>query len=223
MATCSELSTSKWYELLAFCFRHCFVLKSISHVSFSIKHLSEHFPCILVCRYCIQLEDFHRIVQVLSDDSASLPSALKQMVAFIKSSIEAQLEQDKNWQRYLLVAASTDVLAQTKAENIEKRWQTFRATLERICKETLELGTDKWAPETAPMLHLQHGALNSQSGMTSSNASGVIHIVSYVISADFLFHSESPPFHFSLRNSSWLCAGYRAPYSRPQSNQFAKL
>ena len=139
-------------------------------------------------------------MQVLSDDSASSPSALKQMVVFIKSSIESQLEQDRNWQQYLLVAASTDVVAQTKAGNIEKRWQTLRATLKCICQETLELGADKRAPETVPLLHLQHGALNAQSGMISSNTSGVIHIVPHVISAHFSFHFESPPFHSSLRN-----------------------
>jgi hypothetical protein len=125
-------------------------------------------------------------VQDLSDDSASSSSALPQMVAFIKSSIETQLEQDRNWQRYLLLGASTDVLAQTKGENIEKRWRTLRATLERICKETSELGADKWAHETAPLMHLQannsqqlqqqNGALDSQSGMISSTTSS-LHLI----------------------------------------------
>ena len=82
-----------------------------------------------------------------SSSSSSTPSVLEHSVAFIKASIAPLLEEDKDWQEYVLITQDSGVVEQAKADRIEKRWRSFRATMENICIETKTLCAGEWASD----------------------------------------------------------------------------
>ncbi len=70
-----------------------------------------------------------------SGPSCSAPSLLDQLAEFIKASIALLLEEDDDWKRYLRNQHATGAIERAKAELIEKMWQSFLATMEKICVE----------------------------------------------------------------------------------------